>query len=147
MPSWPRSGDAMAAPSLPLPVLGTPALAPARARDLCTDCGVSRSSLADQCGKVCQFIHPRYEALERQVHGRTRDVSRPDEEFFGPFLTMHRARLVRPRAFGRRYITAIVIWMNLKTRIITTARAAIFLKRPRAGMCITRSRAKASRLF
>ena len=109
MPSWPRSSDAMAAASLPLPVLGTEPLAPARARDLCTDCGISRSSHADQCGKACQFIHPRYEALERQVHGRARDTSRPDEDFFGPFLEMHRARLARPRAGAQ--------WTGITTRL------------------------------
>ena len=97
-----------------LPVLSTdgfeaPALgAPAR-RDLCTDCGVSRSSHASECGKACQFIHPRYEELERQVHGRARDAARGDEAWFGPYLEMWRARLTRPRAGAQ--------WTGLTTRI------------------------------
>ena len=66
----------MAVAALPL-LAETPALAPAPHRDLCTDCGVSRSSWAHQCGKACQFIHPRYDVLERQVHGRPRDLT-PD---------------------------------------------------------------------
>ncbi len=92
-----------------LPVLTTtPALAPAPHRDLCTDCGISRSSLASWCGKACQFIHPRHEALERQVHGRTRDLA-SDEAFFGPFRAMHRARMRAPRAGAQ--------WTGITTRI------------------------------
>jgi len=92
-----------------LPILEvSPALAPAPHRDLCTDCGVSRSSHASSCGKACQFIHPRYEELERQVHGRTRDLTN-DEAFFGPFRAMHRARLQPARAGAQ--------WTGITTRI------------------------------
>ena len=61
------------------------------ARDLCTDCGISRSSDPKACGRACQFIKPDYDGLETQVHGRTRDPSRPDEMHFGPFRRMLRA--------------------------------------------------------
>ena len=92
-----------------LPVLeATPTLASAPHRDLCTDCGISRSSHAASCGKACQFIHPRYDVLERQVHGRTRDLS-TDERFFGPFRAMHRARLHTPRAGAQ--------WTGITTRV------------------------------
>ena len=92
-----------------LPLLETtPALAPAPHRDLCTDCGVSRSSHASSCGKACQFIHPRHDALERQVFGRTRDAA-TDEAFFGPFRAMHRARLRAPLAGAQ--------WTGITTRI------------------------------
>ncbi|MFN0099351.1 MAG: Coenzyme F420 hydrogenase/dehydrogenase, beta subunit C-terminal domain [Gemmatimonadaceae bacterium] len=92
-----------------LPILmQTPTLAPAPHRDLCTDCGVSRSSHASSCGKVCQFIHPRYDALERQVHGRTRAMN-GDESFFGPFRAMHRARLRQPLEGAQ--------WTGITTRI------------------------------
>jgi coenzyme F420 hydrogenase subunit beta len=87
-----------------VPTLGAP-----RPRDLCTDCGVSRSSHAGRCGAACQFIHPRHEELERQVHGRARDASRGDEAFFGPYLEMWRARLAAPRAGAQ--------WTGLTTRI------------------------------
>ena len=87
----------------------SPALGPARPRDLCTDCGVSRSSHAARCGAACQFIHPRYEELERRVHGRARDAARGDERFFGPHLAMHRARLRRPAAGAQ--------WTGLTTRL------------------------------
>lgn len=62
-------------------------------RDLCTDCGISRTASPKDCGTACQFIKPDYEALETRVHGRPRDPDRPDELFFGPFKAMHRARL------------------------------------------------------
>ncbi|MEY4608316.1 MAG: hypothetical protein RL625_533 [Gemmatimonadota bacterium] len=92
-----------------LPVLeATPSFAAAPHRDLCTDCGVSRSSHAQDCGKVCQFIHPRYDALEQQVHGRTR-ATEGDEAFFGPFRAMYRASLRAPRAGAQ--------WTGITTRV------------------------------
>lgn len=86
-------------PRTPLPVLpgiDAPDLAAPRPRDLCTDCGISRSADPGRCGRACQFIHPRYDELERRVHGRPRDPARPDELHFGPFLEMVRARLSPP---------------------------------------------------
>ena len=73
--------------------VSAPLLAPALPRDLCTDCGLSRMANAKACGTACQFIAPDYAVSEVQVHGRARDPARPDELFFGPFRTMHRARL------------------------------------------------------
>ncbi len=51
---------------------------------------------AKQCGQACQFIQPDYARLEKAVHGRVRDESRPDELHFGPFRRMARARLTAP---------------------------------------------------
>lgn len=61
-------------------------------RDLCTDCGISRTATPKDCGTACQFIKPDYARLETQVHGRAR-AGDGDELFFGPFQAMHRARL------------------------------------------------------
>jgi hypothetical protein len=33
--------------------------------------------MRSRCGSACQFIHPRYAELERQVHGRERDAAAP----------------------------------------------------------------------
>jgi coenzyme F420 hydrogenase subunit beta len=103
--------------SLPIyqgnPALRAPEPGPARPRDLCTDCGISRSSEPGRCGTACQFIHPRYEALETAVHGRPRDATRGegDEAFFGPFRRMLRASLVPSRsAEGAQ-------WTGITTRI------------------------------
>lgn len=74
----------------------TPALPAAPFRDLCTDCGISRSSDPGRCGRACQFIRPDYPAMEMQVHGRARDPSRTDELYFGPFRRMLRATMAQP---------------------------------------------------
>ncbi|MGB0126712.1 MAG: Coenzyme F420 hydrogenase/dehydrogenase, beta subunit C-terminal domain [Rhodocyclaceae bacterium] len=90
--------------------LWAPALPAASARDLCTDCGISRSAEPKRCGKVCQFIKPDYPAAEVRVHGRTRDpATRPDELFFGPHRRMLRAALNPPRADAQ--------WTGITTRI------------------------------
>jgi len=78
-------------------------------RDLCTDCGVSRSGDPKRCGKACQFIAPDYPGLEAQVHGRARDPARPDELFFGPFERMVRAALIQPSPGAQ--------WTGITTRI------------------------------
>lgn len=77
-------------------------------RKLCTDCGLSRTERAGDCGRACQFIRPDYPAMETQVHGRTRDPGKGDERFFGPYLAMHRAALRQPREGAQ--------WTGLTTR-------------------------------
>lgn len=86
-----------------------PPVRAAEPRNLCTDCGVSRSSDPGQCGKACQFIKPDYPAMETRVHGRARDSSRADEMFFGPFRRMVRASLLSPRRSAQ--------WTGIATRI------------------------------
>ncbi|NBQ81029.1 MAG: coenzyme F420 hydrogenase [Betaproteobacteria bacterium] len=95
-------------------------------RQLCTDCGISRTAKAKRCAQACQFIKPEYERLEIMVHGRSRgqplaqvlrepvqekakaqpsnhsaaDQATPpalgDESFFGPMQAMYRAKLQQP---------------------------------------------------
>jgi coenzyme F420 hydrogenase subunit beta len=79
------------------PAVWAPPVGPAASRDLCTDCGISRTVEARRCGQACQFIKPDYPALEARVHGRTRDPARPDELHFGPFRRMLRAALKHGR--------------------------------------------------
>ena len=86
-----------------------PAVAAPAPRGLCTDCGVSRSATPADCGRACQFIAPDYPGLEARVHGRARDPSRPDEQFFGPFRRMLRASLAAPRHGAQ--------WTGITTRI------------------------------
>lgn len=78
-------------------------------RDLCTDCGLSRTRLSRRCGQACQFIAPDYAGLEARVHGRTRDAARPDELHFGPFTEMVRARLRKPSEGAQ--------WSGITTRV------------------------------
>lgn len=89
--------------------LWAPPIGPAVVRELCTDCGISRSSDPKRCGAACQFIKPDYPALEAQVHGRARDPQRPDEQFFGPFRRMLRASMAQPVAGAQ--------WTGIVTRI------------------------------
>lgn len=91
------------------PLLWQPPLAPAAPRNLCTDCGLSRSAEPKRCATACQFIQPDYPALEAQVHGRARDPARSDELHFGPFRRMLRARLATPRDGAQ--------WTGITTRI------------------------------
>ena len=86
-----------------------PEVRAAEPRELCTDCGISRSEDAKRCGRACQFIKPDYPSLERRVHGRARDVTRPDEMHFGPFRRMVRARLALPKPGAQ--------WTGITTRI------------------------------
>ena len=86
-----------------------PAVGPAAHRDLCTDCGVSRTAEPKRCGQACQFIKPDYPAMETAVHGRARDPERPDERHFGPFRRMVRAALNEPRPGAQ--------WTGITTRI------------------------------
>ena len=65
-------------------------------RDLCTDCGVSRTSQPKRCATACQFIQPNYPKFETIAHGRERATDQSDEVFFGPYLEMFRARLKTP---------------------------------------------------
>jgi coenzyme F420 hydrogenase subunit beta len=78
-------------------------------RSLCTDCGISRTDNPKRCGEVCQFIKPKYPELETQVHGRVRDLSRPDELHFGSFTKMLRAGLKNPSTGAQ--------WTGITTRI------------------------------
>lgn len=86
-----------------------PTLADSAPRDLCTDCGLSRTDDAKRCGRACQFIRPDYPALEKQVHGRSRDPARGDERFFGPYRRMVRAALTSPKEGAQ--------WTGITTRL------------------------------
>ncbi len=86
-----------------------PPVGEAAARDLCTDCGVSRTADAKDCGAACQFIKPDYAGLETRVHGRARDAARGDELYFGPYRRMVRAAL-KPARDGAQ-------WTGIATRI------------------------------
>ncbi len=86
-----------------------PPVGAAAPRDLCTDCGISRTDDPRRCGHACQFIKPDYPALETAVHGRPRDSARPDEQFFGPFQQMLKASLSPPSPGAQ--------WTGIATRI------------------------------
>jgi coenzyme F420 hydrogenase subunit beta len=61
-------------------------------RNLCTDCGLSRTAEPKRCGQACQFIQPDYPRWEQSVQGRSRRLD-TDELFFGPHQAMWQAWL------------------------------------------------------
>ncbi len=133
--------------TLALPILAqspfvAPAFADAPHRDLCTDCGVSRSSDPSRCGKACQFIHPRYDELEAQVHGRARDAMIPDELHFGVIRGMYRARMATPVA-GAQWsgittsLAAMLLERGLVDAVIATASDAADRWRPVPALITT----------
>lgn len=90
-------------------IVSAPPVSAAARRDLCTDCGISRTADPKRCGQACQFIKPDYAALETRVHGRVRDPARADELHFGPFRRMLRAALVPPKSGAQ--------WTGIATRL------------------------------
>jgi coenzyme F420 hydrogenase subunit beta len=78
-------------------------------RNLCTDCGISRTEDPKRCGRACQFIAPDYPRLEAAAHGRVRDPAKADEGFFGPYQAMYRAALRQPREGAQ--------WTGITTRL------------------------------
>ncbi|MDJ0857720.1 MAG: Coenzyme F420 hydrogenase/dehydrogenase, beta subunit C-terminal domain [Dinoroseobacter sp.] len=86
-----------------------PSSQPAAQRNMCTDCGLSRTSRAGACGTACQFIQPDYPKMEARVHGRARDAGKSDERFFGPYEMMYRAALTPPAPGAQ--------WTGITTRL------------------------------
>ena len=84
---------------------------PAPERELCTDCGISRSSDPKRCGRACQFIDPQYESLEQEIHGQSRTLNHSDELFFGVYRKMYRASMREPLAGAQ--------WTGITTSIAT----------------------------
>jgi coenzyme F420 hydrogenase subunit beta len=91
------------------PIVCAPPVNDAIPRDLCTDCGLSRTADAKRCGQACQFIRPDYPDMEKRVHGRARDAAQPDELWFGPFRRMVRAAMKAPRDGAQ--------WTGITTRL------------------------------
>ncbi len=88
----------------------TPPLAAAAWRDLCTDCGLSRTTDPKRCGRACQFLRPDYPTMERRVHGRARAPEQyPDELHFGVHRRMLQAGLREPLPGAQ--------WTGITTRL------------------------------
>ena len=85
-----------------------PSPVPAPHRNLCTDCGLSRTAEPKRCAQACQFIQPDYPRLERQVHGRVRH-DEGDERFFGPYQQMWQAWMREPDPGAQ--------WSGITTRV------------------------------
>ncbi|MEY4676283.1 MAG: hypothetical protein RLZZ470_790 [Pseudomonadota bacterium] len=97
------------------PVQWYPQWPDAPERHLCTDCGVSRTAQPKRCATACQFIQPDYPAMERAVHGVSRQPA-GDEVYFGPHQAMWQAAMQAPLAGAQ--------WTGITTRLAEKLLAA-----------------------
>jgi len=82
------------------------------ARDLCSHCGLCDSRWIAYVRQACAFLEQRFEAMEQQAHGRSRDLDNEDELYFGVQQRMLTARL-RPPIGGAQW-TGIVSRIGVK---------------------------------
>ncbi|MCP9883080.1 Coenzyme F420 hydrogenase/dehydrogenase, beta subunit C-terminal domain [Cyanobium sp. Alchichica 3B3-8F6] len=66
------------------------------AKDLCSQCGLCDSRWVAYVKDSCAFLEQRFEAMEEQAHGRSRDLDNDDELYFGVQQRMLTARLAPP---------------------------------------------------
>ena len=66
------------------------------AKDLCSQCGLCDSRWVAYVRGACAFLEQRFEAMEQQAHGRSRDLDNEDELYFGVQQRMLSARLQAP---------------------------------------------------
>ena len=66
------------------------------AKELCSQCGLCDSRWVAYVKQSCAFLTQRFEAMETEAHGRSRDLENDDELYFGVQQRMLTARLQRP---------------------------------------------------
>lgn len=66
------------------------------AKDLCSQCGLCDSRWVAYVRQACAFLEQRFPAMERQAHGRERDLNDENELYFGVQQRMLSARLAAP---------------------------------------------------
>jgi coenzyme F420 hydrogenase subunit beta len=79
------------------------------ARDLCSQCGLCDSRWVAYVRRACAFLEQRFEAMETDAHGRSRDLDNEDELYFGVHQRMLTARLQQPIAGAQ--------WTGIVSRI------------------------------
>ena len=63
------------------------------ARDLCSDCGLCDTRWVAYVRQACAFLDQHFEAMEVRSHGRSRNLEKEDELYFGVHQRMLTARL------------------------------------------------------
>ena len=66
------------------------------AKDLCSQCGLCDSRWVAYVKQSCAFLNQRFEAMETAAHGRSRDLDKEDELYFGVQQRMLTGRLRQP---------------------------------------------------
>ncbi|MCX5950700.1 MAG: Coenzyme F420 hydrogenase/dehydrogenase, beta subunit C-terminal domain [Cyanobacteria bacterium] len=69
---------------------------PRPAKDLCSNCGLCDTRWVAYVRQACAFLEQRFEAMEIAAHGRSRDLDREDELYFGVQQRMLTARMRQP---------------------------------------------------
>ena len=68
------------------------------AKDLCSQCGLCDSRWVAYVRNSCAFLEQRFEVMEEEAHGRSRDLDNENELYFGVHQRMLTARLQAPIA-------------------------------------------------
>ena len=79
------------------------------ARDLCSQCGLCDSRWVAYVRQACAFLHQRFDAMETEAHGRSRNLDDENELYFGVQQRMLSARLRAPIAGAQ--------WTGIVSRI------------------------------
>jgi 3,8-divinyl protochlorophyllide a 8-vinyl-reductase (ferredoxin) len=66
------------------------------AQELCSDCGLCDTYYVHYVKEACAFINQQIPALEEQTHGRSRDLDKEDDLYFGVHQHMTAARKIEP---------------------------------------------------
>ncbi len=79
------------------------------ARDLCSQCGLCDSRWVAYVRQSCAFLHQRFDAMESEAHGRSRNLDDENELYFGVHQRMLTGRLRAPIAGAQ--------WTGIVSRI------------------------------
>ncbi|MCP9790689.1 Coenzyme F420 hydrogenase/dehydrogenase, beta subunit C-terminal domain [Vulcanococcus limneticus Candia 3F8] len=82
------------------------------AKDLCSQCGLCDSRWVAYVKDSCAFLNQRFEGMESEAHGRSRDLDNEDELYFGVHQRMFTARLRQP--IGGAQWTGIVSRLGVR---------------------------------
>jgi 3,8-divinyl protochlorophyllide a 8-vinyl-reductase (ferredoxin) len=66
------------------------------AQELCSDCGLCDTYYVHYVKEACAFINQQIPELEEQTHGRSRDLAKEDDLYFGVHQHMTAARKIEP---------------------------------------------------
>jgi 3,8-divinyl protochlorophyllide a 8-vinyl-reductase (ferredoxin) len=69
---------------------------PRPAQELCSDCGLCDTYYVHYVKDACAFLNQQIPALETQTHGRSRDLDKDDDLYFGVHQDMMAARKIEP---------------------------------------------------
>jgi coenzyme F420 hydrogenase subunit beta len=66
------------------------------AKELCSECGLCDTHYIHYVKTACAFLNQQIPALETQAHGRSRDLDKEDDLYFGVHQQMMAARKIEP---------------------------------------------------